>query len=141
MEASGSEEVGGEGKPEASWSCPEATVGRGVIHLRLGPFCIETTARRARERLVAALLADEATGDELEDAVELLGEFLRGEDFSQLRAGDPALTGDRRCTVELDRSDDGQIRWRTGRGEKKTESTNTTAWSAPRPTGCLSSRR
>lgn len=93
---------------------PECKVRPGEVVLELGQFCIETTARRAREALVGALLSGEADGREIELAVELLEEFLRGHDFGALRAADPDLAGGRSCAVIIARDASGAVGWHKG---------------------------
>jgi hypothetical protein len=88
----------------------------GEVVLKVGRFCVETTARRARERLVAALLSGEASGPAVEHAVDLLEAFLRQSDFRALRAGDPDLAGGRACEVVVSRAADGALEWRKRSG-------------------------
>ena len=83
-----------------------------TLHLREG-HCIETTAKRRREKLVEAMLADALVDDdplpEDEAELELLTAFVKmgRRYFSDLRANRPELDGSRDITVEVSSSEEG----------------------------------
>jgi hypothetical protein len=80
--------------------------------LVLEGYCIETAARRERRRIEARLLELDPVDPGLRSLagdLELLTEFLRGIDFSALRAARPELDGRADVTVELRRDDAGRI--------------------------------
>jgi hypothetical protein len=83
----------------------------GDVVLRLGEGCIQTCARRARQEIVDALLAGDASGVAIEPVVELLDLFLQTMDFRRLRAEHPELAGETPCRVRLHRTPDGAVRW------------------------------
>lgn len=83
----------------------------GDLVLHLKDFCIQNTAKRARERLVAECLDVDEPSVEIERALELLALFLEGSDFAELRARYPELAGGRPCAVRLRRNEDGGVSW------------------------------
>ncbi len=80
--------------------------------LDLSHFCIETTARKAREKLVALCLADHGREQVAPRTIELLGDFLTQTDFRALRASDPDLGGHGPCRVLIYRKRDGGVGWK-----------------------------
>lgn len=85
-----------------------------LVRLELGIHgCIETSARRVRQTLVDAYLAERLPEAAAEGAIELLTDFLDQTDFRALRADAPALDGRARVGVELARLPDGRVVCRT----------------------------
>ena len=79
--------------------------------LELDGFCIETTAKRERRRLMEHLLEEPEQDPEQEARLELLHEFLRQEDFASLRAADRELTGSSLLRIRLFRNESGEVVW------------------------------
>ncbi len=82
------------------------------MKLLLDGHCIETEARRQRDRLVKEILssADEhTTGPGVHRDLELLTDFLTNEDFHELRARRTELDGSGLVTVEIMRTEDGKV--------------------------------
>jgi hypothetical protein len=78
----------------------------------LDGHCIETEARRQRDRLMKEILssADEHShGPGVHRDLELLTDFLTGTDFRALRARRAELDGSRRLTVEIMRTENGKV--------------------------------
>jgi hypothetical protein len=88
------------------------------VVLDLSEACIETAARRARQRLTDELLRDAPATTGAEETLALLDAFLAGTDFRRLRAGDEDLAGGRPCRVRLARGDGGAIVWVKERPEQ-----------------------
>jgi tRNA 2-selenouridine synthase SelU len=83
----------------------------GEIVLTIDETCIQTTAKRARQQLVEALLADQVAGNGVDKAIELLARFLETADFGRLRANHPELRAGARSRVKLSVSADAAVRW------------------------------
>jgi hypothetical protein len=83
----------------------------GEIVLTIDEACIQTTAKRERQQLVEALLADQVAGDDVNKAVELLARFLETADFGRLRANHSKLCVGAQSRVKLSISADAAVRW------------------------------
>ena len=82
------------------------------MKLLLDGHCIETEARRQRDRLVKEVLssADEHShGSDVHRDLELLTDFLTDTDFRALRARRTELEGSGLITVEIMRTGDGKV--------------------------------
>ena len=82
------------------------------MRLLLNGHCIETEARRQRDKLEKEILssADEHTPEpEVYRDLELLTDFLTGTDFRALRARRTELEGSRRLTVDILRTKNGKV--------------------------------
>jgi hypothetical protein len=82
------------------------------MRLLLDEHCIETAARRERERVSAVLLAIEegsARFEELAERLELLDDFITTTDFGALRSSRPELDGRARVAVALERDSRGRV--------------------------------
>jgi hypothetical protein len=81
-----------------------------LVRLELGIHgCIETTARRVRQALVDAYLAERLPAMAAEGAIELLTDLLDQTDFRSLRSSAPELDGRVRVGVEVARLFDGRV--------------------------------
>ncbi len=79
--------------------------------LDLSHGCIESAAKKAREKLVALCLEDHGREQEAPRTIELLGDFLQQTDFRTLRSSDEDLCGHRPCRVRIYRKSDGSVGW------------------------------
>ena len=81
------------------------------MRLSLDNRCIETAARRARERIVARLLEGRGSREEeaLAGDLEILTALLEGTDFRALRASRPELDGRAAIEVDLELDADGGV--------------------------------
>jgi hypothetical protein len=82
-----------------------------AVLLTLDQGCIETTARRAHQRLVSKLLEGEVPSPSVESAVDLLAEFLTVVDFRSVRARDPDLAAGLGWRVRIWRDGTGKLAW------------------------------
>lgn len=83
----------------------------GDLVLRLEDFCIQNTAKRARERLVAVCLDADEPSPETERSLEMLALFLANTDFAELRTQYPQLAGGSVCAVRLHMNETGDVSW------------------------------
>ena len=82
------------------------------MRLLLDGHCIETEARRQRDRLVKEILSsadDHSHGPGVQRDLELLTDFLTDTDFRALRARRTELAGSGRITVEILRTENGKV--------------------------------
>ncbi len=82
------------------------------MKLFLDGHCIETEARRQRDRLVKEVLSstdEHSHGPEVHRDLEMLTDFLTGTDFRALRARRTELDGSGPLTVEIIRTENGKV--------------------------------